>query len=71
MSINDRRTRSEGTTDDPTADAALAKVGAPDLAADFVAAMRALAGITSPPQGERLRLLGSMLAVADLAGLED
>lgn len=71
MSIQDRRTARGGGVDDPTADAALGAAAAPDLAADFVAAMRALAGITSPPQGERLRLLDSMLAVADLAGLED
>lgn len=41
------------------------------LATDFVAAMRVLAGITSPTQAERMRLLASMLTVADRAGLED
>lgn len=71
MSFRDPRPQQIGTPEDPTAEAALSAVAAPDLAADFVAAMRALAGVTSPPQSERMRLLGSMLAVADLAGLED
>lgn len=71
MSFRDPRPQQIGASEDPTADAAMSVVAALDLAADFVAAMRVLAGVTSPPQSERMRLLGSMLAVADLAGLED